>query len=81
LCIFKPKFPIWVNSGGPKNGIFYVHLEYYAAIWYILWPFGDVLVIWYIFPRFGILYQEKSGNPANGDTGDRLAYFWLQLVA
>jgi hypothetical protein len=21
-------------------------------------------VIWYIFPRFGILYQEKSGNPA-----------------
>jgi hypothetical protein len=19
--------------------------------------------IWYIFPRFGILYQEKSGNP------------------
>jgi hypothetical protein len=22
------------------------------------------VVIWYIFPRFGILYQEKSGNPA-----------------
>jgi hypothetical protein len=21
------------------------------------------VVIWYIFPRFGILYQEKSGNP------------------
>jgi hypothetical protein len=20
-------------------------------------------VIWYIFPRFGIFYQEKSGNP------------------
>jgi hypothetical protein len=20
-------------------------------------------LIWYIFPRFGILYQEKSGNP------------------
>jgi hypothetical protein len=20
-------------------------------------------VIWYIFPRFGILYQEQSGNP------------------
>jgi hypothetical protein len=19
---------------------------------------------WYIFPRFGLLYQEKSGNPA-----------------
>jgi hypothetical protein len=22
-----------------------------------------VVVIWYIFPRFGILHQEKSGNP------------------
>jgi hypothetical protein len=21
------------------------------------------VVIWYIFPRFGIFYQEKSGNP------------------
>jgi hypothetical protein len=38
-------------------GIFYVHLEYFMAIWYILWPF------WYIYPRFGRLYQEQSGNP------------------
>jgi hypothetical protein len=28
-----------------------------TAILYILWPF------WYIFSRFGTLYQEKSGNP------------------
>jgi hypothetical protein len=21
------------------------------------------MVIWYIFPRFGMLYQEKFGNP------------------
>jgi hypothetical protein len=28
------------------------------------------VVIWYIFPRFGILYQEKSGNPA--DVDDRI---------
>jgi hypothetical protein len=27
------------------------------AIWNILWPFG-------IFLSFGMLYQEKSGNPA-----------------
>jgi hypothetical protein len=40
------------------------------AIWSILWPFeifyGHLeyfVVIWYIFPRFGILDQEKSGNP------------------
>jgi hypothetical protein len=27
-----------------------------VATWYILWLFG-------IFSRFGMLYQEKSGNP------------------
>jgi hypothetical protein len=26
--------------------------------------FGDFEVIWYSFPRFGKLRQEKSGNPA-----------------
>jgi hypothetical protein len=31
---------------------------------YILCPFGDLVEIWYIVPRFGILYTEKSGNPA-----------------
>jgi hypothetical protein len=31
--------------------IFYGHLVYFV-------------VIWYIFPGFGILNQEKSGNPA-----------------
>jgi hypothetical protein len=42
------------------------------VIWNILRPFGiiyghfgKVVVIWYIFPRFGILHQEKSGNPAH----------------
>jgi hypothetical protein len=28
------------------------------------WLFEIVVLIWYIFPRFGILCQEKSGNPA-----------------
>jgi hypothetical protein len=47
-----------------KNaGIFFGHLEYFTVIWYILWPFGNVVVTWYIFSRFGILCQEKSGNP------------------
>jgi hypothetical protein len=36
---------------------------------YILWPFCNLVVIWHIFLRFGILYQEKSGNPdQNWDT-------------
>jgi hypothetical protein len=29
------------------------------------WPFGDLVAIWYILPRFGILCREKSGNPAS----------------
>jgi hypothetical protein len=44
-------------------GIFYGDLEYFTVIWFILWPFGNVVVIWYIFPHFGILCKEKSGNP------------------
>jgi hypothetical protein len=47
-----------------KNvGIFCGHLEYLKATWYILRPFGNVAVIWYIFPRFGKLCKGKSGNP------------------
>jgi hypothetical protein len=33
------------------------------VIWYILWSFGKLVVIWFIFPRFGTLCHEKSGNP------------------
>jgi hypothetical protein len=48
-----------------KNaGKFYGHLEYFRVIWFISWPFGNVVVIWYISPHFGTLCQEKSGNPA-----------------
>jgi hypothetical protein len=62
---FKPKKQMGVNFGGFCNGrcwyilrqlgIFYGHLVYFVAIWYILWPFG-------IFFRFGMSNQEKSGN-------------------
>jgi hypothetical protein len=38
-------------------GIFYTNLC-------ILWPFGNAVIIWYVFPRFGILCREESGNPA-----------------
>jgi hypothetical protein len=46
-----------------KFGIFYGHLEYITAIWYIVWQFGSLVAIWYILPSFGILCLEKSGNP------------------
>jgi hypothetical protein len=44
-------------------GIFYGHLEFFMATWYILWSFGIVVMICYIFHRFGVMCQEKSDNP------------------
>jgi hypothetical protein len=35
-------------------GLFYETLKYITAIWYSLWPFDYLIVIWYIFPLFGI---------------------------
>jgi hypothetical protein len=46
-----------------NTGIFYGHLGYFTVVWNILWPFHNVVAIWYIFPYLGILCQEKSGNP------------------
>jgi hypothetical protein len=47
-------------------------LVFFMAIWSIFSPFdifyGHLVylgVIWYIFPRFGMLHQEKSGNPVS----------------
>jgi hypothetical protein len=42
-------------------------LVYFVAIWYIVWPFGIFCgLIVYFFPIYGMLCQEKSGNPALG---------------
>jgi hypothetical protein len=38
-------------------------LVYFMAIWSILWPFGIFYGYLAYFSRFGMLYQEKSGNP------------------
>jgi hypothetical protein len=53
-------------------------LVYFMTIWSILLPiqtfYGPLVyfvVIWYIFLRFGILYQEKSGNPGPKTTFSR----------
>jgi hypothetical protein len=43
-------------------GIFYGQSVYFTAPWYILWPYGIFFVFVY-FSHFGLLYQEKSGNP------------------
>jgi hypothetical protein len=47
-------------------GIFYDHLIYFTAIENILWAFGIFCGNLLYFPRFGILHQEKSGNPGEG---------------
>jgi hypothetical protein len=40
--------------------IFYGLLEYFTVIWYIIWQFGNLV---HSPPHFGIVWQEKSGNP------------------
>jgi hypothetical protein len=57
-------------------------LVYSFAIWNILLLFctcnGHLVAIWYSFPRFGILYQEKSGIP--GKDCDRKVSEMLSFI-
>jgi hypothetical protein len=46
------------------DGIFYGHLVNFMVFCYSYGHWIQFVVIWYILSRFGILYQEKSGNPA-----------------
>jgi hypothetical protein len=49
-------------------GIFYGHLVYF-------------MVIWYIFPCFGMLYKEKSGNPGTERRPKfEFIYHWVKKV-
>jgi hypothetical protein len=69
---------VWFQTKDPNLGKFWrvllwKILVFFMTIWSILRPFeifyGHFIyfvVIWYIFPCFGILDQEKSGNPALG---------------
>jgi hypothetical protein len=43
-----------------RLGVLNGHLEYITVIWYILWSFGQFGMF---APVFGIVCQEKSGNP------------------
>jgi hypothetical protein len=52
------QFGYVLEGFGMENvATFYGHLEYITAIWYYLGSFGNLIVRWYIFLRFGILYQ------------------------
>jgi hypothetical protein len=67
MVCFQTKNP---NSGEFLRGLLRKILVYFMTIRSILRPleifYGHLVyfvVIWYIFPRFGILDQEKYGNP------------------
>jgi hypothetical protein len=46
-------------------GILYGHLVHFTVFCYIVLALGIVCGNLVYFSRFGILYQEKSGNPAH----------------
>jgi hypothetical protein len=54
---------LWRALEWIKLVLFYGCLEYITDIWYILWPFGNLVAVCYILHRFGISNKEKSGNP------------------
>jgi hypothetical protein len=63
-------------------------LIYLMAIWNILWRFGifyghlvRFVFIWYTFSRFGIMYQEKSGNPGYDNYFALITIFKTVLTA
>jgi hypothetical protein len=67
--VFKPTIQIWLNFGGSCTGRYWYILwtlgPFYGTVFcYILWMIAIVLGNLVYFSRFGILYKEKSGNPA-----------------
>jgi hypothetical protein len=77
---FKPKKTIWVNFGGSCNGrcwyYIYVHLVYFMAIWYILWPFGIFYGYLVFFP---VLVCCTKINQATLVATGRNNLFWRQF--
>jgi hypothetical protein len=58
-----------------KIGIFNSHLEYIMNIWYILWPFGNLMAIWYIFPI--LVYCVKKNLATLDPRGKTVSTFQL----
>jgi hypothetical protein len=58
-----------------KIGLFYGRLVYFMEDWFIWMYYLFIFTaIWYIFSCFGMLYQEKSGNPASEMLTDRVRH-------
>jgi hypothetical protein len=76
MVYFLTKNP---NLGKFWRALNWKMLIYCMATWNILLAFGifcdhleHFVFIWLIFSGFGIMYQEKSGNPAFRSTYRRL---------
>jgi hypothetical protein len=65
--IFKPKILIGKILEGlaMEDVIFYERLVHFTVYCYILLTLSMVCGKFGIFSRFGILFQEKSGNPGS----------------
>jgi hypothetical protein len=56
-----------------------VHLEYLTVIWYILWPFGNLVAFVY-FPRFWYNVSWKMWQPCSGPDTITLSNFWPNFL-
>jgi hypothetical protein len=65
MAYFQTKNPNWVNFVGRVSQ--WKMLVYLMALWsatrIVLWPFGIFHGHLVHFSRFGMLCQDKSGNP------------------
>jgi hypothetical protein len=60
----KSQFGFILGGFENKNVcVFYGHLEFFKATWFVCTFDAHFVVTWYFFTRLGKLYQEKSGNP------------------
>jgi hypothetical protein len=69
MVCFQTKNPnlgkIWRALEWKTLVYFIISNTYSTAIWHIVLPFGNLVVLWFIFPHFGKLCQEKFGKPAH----------------
>jgi hypothetical protein len=86
MVCFQTKNP---NLGKFWRVLQWKMLVHFMSIWFILRSLkifnGSLVyfvVIWYIFPCFGMLYQEKSGNPGGQLNPARRYYgYYVWLVS
>jgi hypothetical protein len=62
MAYFRTKNP---NLGKFLKDLRWSVLVCFMAIWYILWPLSTFYGNLVYFSRFGMLYQEISGNPVH----------------